>query len=47
MTFPAGDWEEAQRSAIDAWPKAHEVAAHAGKSVSGWVLAPNPARDRD
>jgi hypothetical protein len=35
MTFPAGDWEEVQRSAIDAWAKAHEVAAHEGKSVSG------------
>jgi hypothetical protein len=47
MTFPAGDWEEVQRSAIDAWAKAHELAAHDGKSVSGWVLDPNPARDRD
>jgi hypothetical protein len=47
MTFPAGDWEEVQRSAIDAWAKAHELAAHDGKSVSGWVLDPNPARDHD
>src|SRR5713101_3679467 len=47
MTFPAGGWEEVQRSAIDAWAKAHELAAHDGKSVSGWVLDPNPARDRD
>src|SRR5260221_6649844 len=47
MTFPAGGWEEVQRSAIDAWAKAHELAAHEGKSVSGWVLDPNPARDRD
>jgi hypothetical protein len=47
MTFPAGGWEQVQRSAIDAWAKAHELAAHDGKSVSGWVLDPNPARDRD
>jgi len=46
MTFPAGGWEEVQRSAIDAWAKAHELAAHDGKSVSGWLLDPNPARDR-
>ncbi len=47
MTFPAGDWEDVQRPAIDAWAMAHELAAHDGKSVSGWVLDPNPARDRD
>ena len=46
MMFSAGDWEEVQRSAIDAWAKAHELAAHDGKAVSGWVLDPNPARDR-
>jgi hypothetical protein len=47
MMFPAGDWEEVQRSAIDAWAKAHELAAHDGKAVSGWVLDPNPSHDRD
>src|SRR5260221_13872198 len=47
MTFPAGGWEEVQRSAIDACAKAHELAAHEGKSVSGWSLDPNPARHRD
>src|SRR5712692_924991 len=25
MTFPAGGWEDVQRSAIDAWAKAHEL----------------------
>jgi hypothetical protein len=44
--FPDGDWEKVQRAAIDAWARAHELAAHDGKAVSGWGLDPNPARDR-
>jgi hypothetical protein len=46
-TFPDGDWEKAQRAAIDAWAQAHKLAAHHGKAVSGWGLDPNPADDRD
>ena len=46
MTFPAGDWEEVQRSAIDAWAKAHELAAHKGEVSLGLGPCPNPARDR-
>jgi hypothetical protein len=46
-TFPDGDWEKVQRAAIDAWAKAHELAAHHGKAVSGWGLDPKPAYDRD
>jgi hypothetical protein len=46
-TFPEGDWEKVQRLAIDAWAQAHELAAHHGKTVSGWGLDPNPAHDRD
>jgi hypothetical protein len=45
--FPDGDWEKAQRSAIDTWAQAHKLAAHHGKTVSGWGLDPNPAHDRD
>jgi len=44
--FPDGDWEKVQRAAIDTWARAHELAAHDGKAVSGWGLDPNPARDR-
>ena len=40
--FPDGDWEKAQRAAIDAWAQAHKLAAHHGKAVSGWGLDPNP-----
>lgn len=45
--FPDGDWERVQRAAVDAWARAHELAAHHGKTVSGWNLDPSPARDRD
>ena len=45
--FPDGDWEKAQRAAIDAWAQAHKLAAHHGKAVSGWGLDPNKAYDRD
>ena len=46
-TFPDGDWEKDQRPAIDAWARAHELAAHHGKKVSGWDLDPNPAHDHE
>jgi len=45
--FPDGDWEKAQRAAIDTGAQAHKLAAHHGKAVSGWGLDPNPAHDRD
>lgn len=45
-TFPDSDWETAQRAAIDAWARAHELAAHHGKVVSGWDVYPKPVCDR-
>jgi hypothetical protein len=46
-TFPDGDWEKAQRGAIDAWAEAHQQDAHDGKAVSGWDLDPNPMFGRE
>jgi hypothetical protein len=46
-TVPAGDGNEVQRLEIAAWEAAHKLAAHDGKEVSGWGLAPNPMFDRD
>jgi hypothetical protein len=46
-TFPDGDWEKDQRPAINAWTRAHELAAHGGKAVSSWGVDPAPSRDHE
>jgi len=41
--FPDGDWEKAQRAAIDAWTQAHKLAAHHGKpSRAGALIRTRP-----
>jgi hypothetical protein len=46
-TFPDGDWEKAQRAAIDGWAQAHQRDEHDGATVSAWDLNPNPMFNRD
>jgi len=37
-TFPDGDWQKGQRPAIEAWARAHELAAHPGKQSRAGTL---------